>query len=125
MPRSPLVVKNGSRQRRRVSSSMPTPESTTSSCTVSRGAARPHGQRAAVRHRVDGVEDEVGQRIANLAFLPEDGGERLLQLGAHRDRDSALLRQVAPAHARQLDHLRDDRVQVDLRRAPTGRSCGR
>ena len=35
MPRSPFVVKNGSRQRRRVSSSMPTPESTTSSCTVS------------------------------------------------------------------------------------------
>ncbi len=37
-------------------------------------AASPHGQRAAVRHRVDRVEDEVGQRIANIAFLREDGG---------------------------------------------------
>ena len=45
----------------------------------------------------------------------EDGGQRLLQLGAHRDRDAALLRQVAPADARQLDDLRDDRVQIDLR----------
>ena len=32
VPRIPLVVKNGSRQRRRVSSSMPIPPSATSSC---------------------------------------------------------------------------------------------
>jgi hypothetical protein len=74
-----------------------------------------HGERAAIGHGIDGVEDEIGQRIANLALLSEDGRERLLQFGAHGDRDSALLREVTPADARQLDHLRDDRIQVDLR----------
>ena len=64
-------------------------------------------ERAAVRHRIDGVEDQIGQRIANLAFVSEDGRERR-QLGAHGDHDAALLRQVAPARARQIDHLLDD-----------------
>jgi hypothetical protein len=94
---------------------MPTPESTTSNCTV---AAELRVRTVSVPpsgNRVDCVENEIRQRIADLAFLSENGRERLLQLGAHGDCDPALLRQIAPPAARQLDHLRHDRIQVDLR----------
>ena len=76
VPRSPLVVKNGSRQRRRVSSSMPMPVSATSTCDHARAAS---GRAccaactdAAVGHGVDGIEDEIGQRLADFAFDAHD-----------------------------------------------------
>ena len=90
VPRSPLVVKNGSRQRRRVSSSMPMPVSVTSSrtrravCAVLE--ARAQRQRAAFRHRVEGVENEVDQRLAHLALDAQDHGRSSRVRRAQLDR---------------------------------------
>ena len=131
MPRSPLVVKNGSRQRRRVSSSMPTPVSRHFDAHVrgfvavvrdAVGDARAHGERAALRHGVDGVEDEIGERIADLAFRAHDLRQRPRPAPCCRSiDDAALLRHVAPARARQIEDLLHDAVEVDAARA---RSCG-
>ena len=51
VPRSPLVVKNGSRQRRFVSSSMPTPVSLTSTDTLVARSRSPSGRPLTVRVR--------------------------------------------------------------------------
>ena len=89
VPRSPLVVKNGSMQRRRVSSSMPMPLSATSICTasaaVSRTALGAQRQRAALRHGIDGVEHQVGQRVAQLHFVAHDIGQRRREILAQLD----------------------------------------
>src|SRR6202021_652781 len=102
VPRSPLVVKNGSRQRRRVSSSMPIPVSLTSSNTWRVGGAggggarhaRAHFEHAAVRHRIDGIEDEIGQCIADLIV----GATHIEQIGCRRkfelNHDPPLLRRI-------------------------------
>ena len=123
MPRSPLVVKNGSRQRRRVSSSMPTPVSrrprrsraSAPRCGAGRRAPRAQRQRAAVGHRVDGVEDQVGQRLAHLAFDAQDRGRSAARSVRSSIDDAALLRHVAPARAGELDHLLHQRVELDRR----------
>ena len=111
VPRSPLVVKNGSRQRRRVSSSMPTPVSVTSTQTTAASVAaadrdaRAQRQRAALGHGIDGVEDEVGERVADLAFRADDRRQVRRELGPQLDHDAALLRHVAPARAREIEDL--------------------
>ena len=118
MPRSPLVVKKGSRQRRRVSSSMPTPVSLTSTMTDGVAArvgcddARREREHAAFGHRVDGVEDQIGERFADLALDAHDRRAGRRQLGLELDDDAALLRHVAPARAGEVEDLPDQRVEV-------------
>ena len=44
------------------------------------GLARSHGQRAAGRHRIHGVENEIGQRIADFMFGAHDLRHRIRQI---------------------------------------------
>ena len=77
-----------------------------------RDRARAHCQHAALRHRIDGIEDQVGQRLAHFALDAEDRGQARRELGLEADDDAALLRHVAPARAREVQHLLSQRVQL-------------
>src|SRR5690606_18837179 len=64
-------------------------------------AARAQRHRPALGHRVDGVENKIGERLAELAFNAFDGEWFGRELGAHLDHLAALLWHVAPARLRQ------------------------
>ena len=44
--------------------------------------ARAQRECAALGHRIDGIEDEIGERLANLAFRAHDDGQRLRELAS-------------------------------------------
>ena len=83
-PRSPLVVKNGSRQRRRVASSMPAPVSLTSMNTR-REMPLPASSACPVRsvscaafgHGIGGVEAQIDQGLAQLTLDGHHGRIRV------------------------------------------------
>src|SRR6185437_4367535 len=71
------------------------------------------GERAALGHRIDGIENEVDESLAKFAVGAPDRGKLRCQFGPHLDDDAALLGHVAPAGASQLDDLLNETVQVD------------
>ena len=78
MPRSPLVVKKGSRQRRRgvfvhADAGVGHSELHGAQGFIDFDDAGAQGEPAAVGHRIDGIEDQVGQGHAQLAFHAHDG----------------------------------------------------
>jgi hypothetical protein len=74
-----------------------------------------HREGAALGHRIDGIEHEIGQRLADFTLRSHDDRKVARELRFQVDDDSALLRHVAPARARQLDHLTDQIVEVHRR----------
>jgi hypothetical protein len=96
-----LGGEKGSRQRRRVSSSMPMPVSMTSMLTAGRRFAvdglRAQRQHAAFGHGVHGIEHQVGEGVAQLDFVADHVGQGVRQFPAQLNLDAAFLRQRAPA----------------------------
>ena len=79
------------------------------------GAGRESGaddERAALGHGIDRVEHEVDERVAYLALHRGDRRQIGRELGAHFDRGATLLRHVAPARAREGNHLADELVEI-------------
>src|SRR6185312_780519 len=68
------------------------------------------GQRAALGHGIDGVEDEVDEGLADLTLDASDRRELGGQFHADFDDDPALLGHVAPAGPSQGDDLLDELV---------------
>src|SRR5882672_8729973 len=91
VPRSPLVVKNGSSLLRESGSQY---------------------ERAAVGHVIDGVEDQVGGRFPNFIVSAHDRRQVRGQLSPHLDGNTTLLCHIAPARARQVHDLLHDGVHV-------------
>ena len=89
------VVKKGSKIRRRFSSGMPWPESAMNSSTASdSGTCRaPHADlpRRPRPHRLFGVQQQVEQRLLQLAAVAEDGRQAGLELRLQLDRVQAEL----------------------------------
>jgi hypothetical protein len=81
---------------------MPSPSSETSIATSSGalGPPRQQAQRAAARHRIERVEDEIGQDLAQLRRLAGDV-QSLGELGRDVVLRARALRLVAPAAARE------------------------
>ncbi len=73
----------------------------------------PQRQYAPFRHRVDRIEDQVGQCLAQFALDSHHVGEDRRQFGVQANDDAALLRHIAPAGAGQVQHLLHHLVQVD------------
>ncbi len=73
-------------------------------------------QFAALRHGIDGVEDEVRERIAQFSVRHHDLCRRRRKLGVQIDHDAALLGQIAPARVREVDRLLNSSIQVDPRK---------
>ena len=86
--------------------------STTCSVDASAAARVRIDERAAFGHRIHGIEDQVRQRIADVALDAHDPGQIARQVGLHLDHDAALLRHVAPARTRQIDHLADQQIEL-------------
>src|SRR5882672_11518329 len=91
VPRSPLVVKNGSSLLRE---------------------SRSQYERAAGGHGIDGIEDQVGERFPNFIVSAHDRRQVRGQLSPHLDGDTTLLCHVAPAGACQVHDLLHDGVHV-------------
>ena len=82
------------------------------SCGRRAGDAAANGDDAAGRHRVHGVENQIGQQFADFAFVASQFRQVRLQIRAHFDREAAALGDVAPARTRHADHLFDEAVEV-------------
>ena len=90
-----LVVKNGSKARAATSAGMPAPVSPISTTTWRSSAWRADGQGAVAVHRVDGVVDQVGPHLVELAGVRRDrrhgvvvvahDGDAVAQLVAEHD----------------------------------------
>ena len=68
---------------------------------------------ASLRHGVHGIENEISQSVANLAFGAHDGRQLGRQLGLQVDDQAPLLGHIAPAGACQIDGLLDQAVEID------------
>ena len=66
---------------------------------------RAQRERAALGHRVGRIEDEIDQRLAQLAGEGHDHRTLPVAFDFRLDDRAALLRHVAPARARQLEHF--------------------
>ena len=104
-------------QRRRVSSSMPTPVSSTETWTRGEEAAAPAAVVRTVNvppcgTGVNGVEnrDSRGLRVSHSSMTPTVA--TLRQTGMQLDHDTLPLRHVAPADARKVEYLSDQVVYV-------------
>ena len=121
MPRSPFVVKNGSRQRRRLLVHADAvvahldPHLVLPLVLAVRTAQelRAQRQRAAGGQRVDGVEDEIDQGFADFALDARDRGQLFRKLALQRDHGAAKLRHVAPARPGQVDDLLHEIIEPD------------
>ena len=71
-------------------------------------------QGAAARHRVDRIQHQIDQGLANLAFDAGDGRQLGGQIGTHGDDVAALARHAVPARMGEVDDLQ--RHGVDLHR---------
>ena len=114
MPRSPLVVKNGSRQRllRGFAHADAVVLELDDHVVVARVEPGVQGDRAAVGQGVHGIEQQVGERVTHLVLRAEDLRHIGSELGFDVDDDAALLRHVAPARAREIHDLEQDLVHV-------------
>ncbi len=74
-----------------------------------RGAQR---QCAPFRHRIHGVEDQVGKRLAQLAFRAKHLRKIRCEPPFHLDLDTALLRHVAPAGVGKVDDLFREHIDI-------------
>src|SRR5205807_379065 len=63
--------------------------------------ARAQRERAALRHGIDRVQNQVSERVADLALGSHDTGQIGCEIRLQVDDDSPLLRYVAPARARE------------------------
>ncbi len=72
---------------------------------------RGEGQRAALRHRVHGVQDDVGQDLPHFRSVAHDQGD-LVQPKLNVDDDAAALEIVLPAGPGDLQALVDDIDQI-------------
>ena len=87
---------------------------------AARHEPRAQGKRPAFRHGVHGVEDQIGERVADLDLRAHDVGQVLGELGLELNEHSALLRLVAPAGAREVDDLVDEAITLDARQHQLG-----
>jgi hypothetical protein len=78
------------------------------------GVAGGHLDGAALGHGVHRVEDEIGQRVADLVLRAADVRQARPELRLQLDHHAASLRQVVPARAREGRHLLDQRVNLDV-----------
>ena len=82
---------------------------------LARNSARADRERASVRHRVHGIEDEIGESVADFALSARERGQAGRQLGFELDDGAPLLRHIAPTGARQVDDLPGHAVEIDGR----------
>ena len=82
-----------------------------------RGGAQ--AEATALGHRVDGVEDDVDQRLAELRLAATDGRDRP-RVDVDLDRDAPGERLVAPAGLGEGDHLLDQPGEIDRPAAVVG-----
>ena len=68
--------------------------------------------RASLRHRVDGIQDEIGQRFAQLGRVAGHGRQRGRR-HASVDDEPLAKRVFPPSRLGHLERVPDDRVQVD------------
>ncbi len=68
------------------------------------------GDDAAFGNRIHGVDDQVGQRFADLAFEAGEFADVGIQLGLHFDHDAVALRDVAPARTGHVHDLHHERI---------------
>ena len=101
-----LVVKNGSNARSAVSGDMPSPSSATVMRTWPPDAGDRHGDAAAARHRVAGVEHQVHQDLLELPGV----GERVDRLRGGEDLERHVLAERAVEQPLRVER---DRVDVD------------
>jgi hypothetical protein len=71
-------------------------------------------------HGVNGVEDEVGEGVADLALGALDAGEVGGELGLQLDHGALALGRVAPARPGEVQHLAHHLVEVYIRLRPVG-----
>ena len=76
-----------------------------SAATAAGDEAGAQGESTAIGHGIDGIENEIGEGVAQLAFRAHDLRQLLGELGAQLNDDAALLGQIAPARSREVDDL--------------------
>ena len=74
---------------------------------------RSRGDGAAMRHGIDGIEDQVDQPFPDLARNAHDHREVMGQVGRHGDHQSPLLGHVVPASPRQFQHRPHRFIEID------------
>ncbi len=74
---------------------------------------RAHRHGAAHRHRVEGVEDQIGERVTYLALNSRHLWQIVGQLGRHLDGDALPLSQIAPSGVREGYRLLDYFVEPE------------
>ena len=113
LPLSGFVEKNGSNARSRTCGLMPRPVSVDLAADAPR---RPRAVRRVTpplgRHRVERVEHEIGQRLAQLGGIGLHR-QRGIALGADLVADTAARGVALPARAGHLEHVADRRGQAD------------
>ena len=85
-------------------------------CWFRTGEPGTQRQRAARGHGIHGVENQIGQCLANLAFHPHDPGQPRCDFRQCPDHNAALHRLVAPTRLRQVEYLLHHLVYVHRRK---------